>query len=92
MTTPDLTPDPTTQRVPYTVCGSLDSQLAAQSAQALRNALSAMRDLANGWPVRELHMAPREIDIEAQDVLVQLDRIVNDSGTMQADGDDVATA
>lgn len=52
-----------------------DPHLASKVAQALRDALTAMRDLANGWSVEELHLPPREIDLNAQDVLAELDVI-----------------
>lgn len=62
-------PDPAPQSI------QSDPQLANKTAQALRDALTAMRDLANGWSVEELHLRPREIDLNAQDVLAELDVI-----------------
>lgn len=73
MSTNVATPLATAPALPGAVPAVLAPALAHEAAAALRDALTAMRDLANGWSVEELHKAPRDIDADAQDVLAQLD-------------------
>lgn len=53
----------------------LDTRLATEAAQILREALSAIGDLTNGYPENELHRPPLEIDRDAQPILRKLDTI-----------------
>lgn len=52
---------------------AIPAPLAATTAEILRDALAAMRDLAKGWTIHELHKAPCDIDLDRQDVLARLD-------------------
>lgn len=59
-----------------TTSTNLDTALAIEVAQILREALVALGDLTDGFPEDELHRPPLEIDQAAQPILRKLDEII----------------